>query len=232
MKYNRVLIKVSGEAYGLDEKIFDAQRALAVAKQIKAISDKGIKVGVVSGGGNIIRGRQTKELTRQRADYMGMLSTAINSILLSERLATLDCDSVVLSPLKIDSVADYCTSENIEKAFENNQVVVFACGTGKPFVSTDTGAAMRAFDMKADVILCAKNIDGVYDSDPKINPNAKKLDALTYDEVLERNLQALDREAIELCKKDGIKIYVFGAFDDSSIYQAATGEKIDGTIIE
>ncbi|MBO5772728.1 MAG: UMP kinase [Clostridia bacterium] len=231
MKYNRVLIKVSGEAYGSDDSIFDAQNALAVAKQIKNIADLGIKVGVVSGGGNIIRGRQTKELTRQRADYMGMLATAINSILLSERLSTMGCKSVVLSPLKIDDVADYCSSENIEKAFQDNQVVVFACGTGKPFVSTDTGAAMRASDMKADVILCAKNIDGVYDSDPKTNPDAKKLDSLTYDEVIERDLKALDQEAIELCKKDGIKIYVFGAFDDNSIYQAATGEKIDGTII-
>ncbi len=234
MTFNRVLLKVSGEAFSKKGEFgIDFASVLEIAKQIKIVNDAKVKVGVVVGGGNLLRGRQTEGsgLTRERADYMGMMATSLNGIALSDALTQLGCNNKLLSPLKIDSVADYCSSQNIEEVFEQNSVAIFVCGTGKPFVSTDTGAAARAVDMKADVILCAKAIDGVYDADPHKVPTAKKFAELTYDEVIEKGLTAIDLEAIHICKSEKIKLLVFAKDQPNSIVNAAISNKIDGTII-
>lgn len=232
MIFKRVLIKVSGEAFSSNGSFgVNAESVASIAKQLKTVSENGVKVGVVVGGGNFLRGRQVSDISREMADYMGIMATTLNAIALKDSLNKLGAKSRLLSPLKIDSVADYCSEENIETAFSNGEIALFCCGTGKPFVSTDSGAACRAVDMKADILLCAKKIDGVYDSDPAENKFAKRCPELTYNEVIERNLQALDKEAIEICRDNAIKILVFSKDDEDSIVKAALSGKFVGTII-
>ena len=230
-KYKRILLKISGEALSGDKGHgFEADSLVKVARQIKAVSDLGVEVGIVVGGGNIWRGRQSMNIDRTAADYMGMLATVINALAVSESLISEGVDAVVLTSLAITGVGEPFNFKNADKYLKEGKIVVFGGGTGNPFFSTDTGASLKAAEIGADALLLAKNIDGIYDSDPKINPNAKKFDELTYDEYVARGLRAMDTSAVVMCKENGLKVHAFGLSDKNSIVKAVAGDK-EGTVI-
>ena len=230
-KYKRILLKISGEALSGDKGHgFEADSLVKVARQIKAVSDLGVEVGIVVGGGNIWRGRQSMNIDRTAADYMGMLATVINALAVSESLISEGVDAVVLTSLAITGVGEPFNFKNADKYLKEGKIVVFGGGTGNPYFSTDTGASLRAVEIGADALLLAKNIDGIYDSDPKLNPNAKKFDSLTYDEYVERGLKAMDTSAVIMCKENGLKVHAFGLSGEKSILKAVAGDK-EGTVI-
>ena len=230
-KYKRILLKISGEALSGDKGHgFEADSLVKVARQIKAVSDLGVEVGIVVGGGNIWRGRQSMNIDRTAADYMGMLATVINALAVSESLISEGVDAVVLTSLAITGVGEPFNFKNADKYLKEGKIVVFGGGTGNPFFSTDTGASLKAAEIGADALLLAKNIDGIYDSDPKTNPNAKKFDELTYDEYVARGLRAMDTSAVVMCKENGLKVHAFGLSDKNSIVKAVAGDK-EGTVI-
>ena len=230
-KYKRILLKISGEALSGDKGHgFEADSLVKVARQIKAVSDLGVEVGIVVGGGNIWRGRQSMNIDRTAADYMGMLATVINALAVSESLISEGVDAVVLTSLAITGVGEPFNFKNADKYLKKGKIVVFGGGTGNPYFSTDTGASLRAVEIGADALLLAKNIDGIYDSDPKLNPNAKKFDSLTYDEYVERGLKAMDTSAVIMCKENGLKVHAFGLSGEKSILKAVAGDK-EGTVI-
>ena len=201
-KYKRILLKISGEALSGDKGHgFEADSLVKVARQIKAVSDLGVEVGIVVGGGNIWRGRQSMNIDRTAADYMGMLATVINALAVSESLISEGVDAVVLTSLAITGVGEPFNFKNADKYLKEGKIVVFGGGTGNPYFSTDTGASLRAVEIGADALLLAKNIDGIYDSDPKINPNAKKFDEISYDEYVSLGLKAMDTSAVIMCKE-------------------------------
>ncbi|MCR4661908.1 MAG: UMP kinase [Clostridia bacterium] len=232
MKYKRVLIKISGEAlsgntgFGLNQEAIDM-----VINQIKTVVEDGTQVGIVVGGGNFWRGREGTEMDRTTADHMGMLATLINSLALQDALERKGIQTRVQSALTIQRIAEPYILRKAIRHFEKGRVVIFACGTGNPYFSTDTGAALRAAEINADLLMMAKNIDGIYDSDPKINKDAKKYDELSYMEYIKLGLTAIDTTAISLCKDNKIKIMAFGLNDKDSIIRVINGEKI-GTIIK
>jgi uridylate kinase len=230
-KYSRVIIKISGEALagdngsGISNEVVDM-----VVDQIKKVTSAGIQVGVIVGGGNFWRGRQGVNMDRTTADHMGMLATVINALALQDAFEKADIPTRVQTALTITRVAEPYILRKAMRHLEKGRVVIFACGTGNPYFSTDTGAALRAAEIGAEVLLLAKNIDGVYDSDPKKNPNAVKIDEITYLEVIGRGLNAMDTTAISLCMENNIEIVAFALAEKDSIVRAATGEKI-GTLI-
>ena len=230
-KYKRVIIKLSGEAlagekgFGIDENV-----VAYVVNQIKKVYEQGVEIGVIIGGGNFWRGRQALQMERSAADHMGMLATVMNSIALQDALEANGVPCRVQTALTITRIAEPYILRKAMRHFEKGRVVIFACGTGNPFFSTDTGAALRAAEINADVLMLAKNIDGVYDSDPKKNPNAKKYDELTYMKVVQDGLQAMDATAITLCMENKIPIIAFALKEEDSMLKAINGEKI-GTII-
>ncbi len=232
MAYKRAIIKISGEAlsgskgFGLDEPTIKL-----VVEQIKKVRAEGIDVGLVIGGGNFWRGKQhDSTMDRSAADHMGMLATVMNAIAMQDALEAAGISTRVQTALTITRVAEPYILRKALRHFEKGRVVIFAAGTGNPFFSTDTAASLRAAEINADVLLLAKNIDGVYDSDPKKNPNAKKYDDITYKDVIAQGLQAMDTTAITLCMDNNIPIVAFGLSEKDSIYRAAKGEKI-GTLI-
>ena len=230
-KYKRILLKISGEALsGAAGHGFDPESLKSVAEQILEVAKLGVEVGIVVGGGNIWRGRQGMNMDRVTADQMGMLATVINALAVSEALIGAGADARVLTSIEISGVGEKFNHKVADRYLKEGKIVVFGGGTGNPFFSTDTGAALKAAEIGADALLLAKNIDGIYDSDPKINPNAKKFDELTYDEYVARGLKAMDTSAVVMCKENGLKVHAFGLSDKNSIVKAVAGDK-EGTII-
>lgn len=229
-RYKRVVLKLSGEAlagengFGLNEAVIDK-----VVKQIKEIRELGVEVGMVIGGGNFWRGRQGKEMNRTTADHMGMLATVINSLAMQDALERAGVPTRVQTALEITRVAEPYILGKALKHLNKGRVVIFGCGTGNPYFSTDTGAALRAAEIGADCLLLAKNVDGIYDSDPKINKSAKKLSEISYLDYVSKDLKAMDTTAVTICKENGIPVLVFG-LDDDSIVKAVTSENV-GTLI-
>ena len=229
--YKRVIIKLSGEALA-GEKGFgiDAGMVDYVVDQIKRVTEEGVEVGVIVGGGNFWRGRQAQTMDRSAADHIGMLATVMNAIALQDALEAANVPTRVQTALTITRVAEPYILRKALRHFEKGRVVIFACGTGNPYFSTDTGAALRAAEIHAEVLLLAKNVDGIYDSDPRKNPDAKKLDDISYIDVIKKGLQAMDTTAISLCMENKIPIIAFALHEKDSIVKAVCGEKI-GTII-
>ncbi|MBE7056809.1 MAG: UMP kinase [Ruminococcaceae bacterium] len=229
--YERVLIKISGEAMAGDNKfgINDAT-VNQVCSNIKKLTDMGVAVGIVVGGGNFWRGRQGSNMDRTRADHMGMLATVINALGLADALEQLGVPVRVQTAIEMKQIAEPYIRNKATRHLEKGRVVIFGCGTGNPFFTTDTTAALRAVEIDADVILLAKNVDAVYDSDPATNPDAKKFSEISYKEVLSRNLKVMDSTATALCQDNNMKIHVFGIKDPENLVRAVCGEKI-GTIV-
>ena len=229
--YKRVIIKLSGEALaGEKGSGIDAVMVDYVVDQIKRVTESGVQVGIIVGGGNFWRGRQAQTMDRTAADHIGMLATVMNAIALQDALEAAGVPTRVQTALTITRVAEPYILRKALRHFEKGRVVIFACGTGNPYFSTDTGAALRAAEIHAEVLLLAKNIDGVYDSDPRKNLDAKKLDDITYIDVIQKGLQAMDTTAISLCMENKIPIIAFALHEKDSIVRAVNGEKI-GTII-
>ena len=229
--YKRVLIKVSGEALA-GEKHFglDSDMLSKVAKEIKIVSDMGVEIAVVVGGGNFWRGAQNGHMDRTRADHMGMLATVMNCLALADALETENLTVRVQTAIEMREIAEQYIRNRATRHLEKGRITFFGCGTGNPFFTTDTAAALRAVEIDADVILLAKNIDAVYDKDPNKYEDAKKYDQLTHSEVLTKDLKVIDSTAASMCKDNNVKIHVFGIKDPHNIVRAICGEKI-GTII-
>lgn len=231
-KYKRVIIKLSGEAlagekgFGLDESVIDY-----VVKQIKEVAVSGVEIGIIIGGGNFWRGRQGSNMDRTTADHMGMLATVINSLAMQDALEKHGVACRVQTALTITRVAEPYILRKAMRHLEKGRVVIFACGTGNPYFSTDTGAALRAAEIGAEALLLAKNVDGIYDSDPKMNPEAKKFDEISYIDVIKKGLNAIDTTAISLCMENKIPVIAFALAEKDSIIKAVNGENI-GTIIK
>ena len=229
--YKRVLIKISGEDMaGADKFGINDVTVNAVCSQIKKLTDMGVAVGIVVGGGNFWRGRQGSNMDRTRADHMGMLATVINALGLADALEQLGVPVRVQTAIEMKQIAEPYIRNKATRHLEKGRVVIFGCGTGNPFFTTDTTAALRAVEIDADVILLAKNVDAVYDSDPATHPDAKKFTEISYKEVLSRNLKVMDSTATALCQDNDMKIHVFGIKDPENLVRAVCGEKI-GTIV-
>ena len=232
LKYKRVMIKISGEALAGDKGFgLDFPTVTTIAEKIKECTSLGIEVAVVVGGGNFWRGRTGKGMDRSRADHMGMLATVINSLALLDALEHQGVVARVQTAIEMRQIAEPYIRLKAMRHLEKKRVVIFACGTGNPYFSTDTTAALRAAEIDAEVILLAKNVDAVYDSDPVKNPDAVKFDRLSYIDVLNKGLGVMDSTATSLCMDNKIPIHIFGLSDPENIVRAAKGEKI-GTIVE
>lgn len=232
LKFKRVIIKISGEALACENGAgIDHNKLAKVSEQIVEVKNMGAQVGVVIGGGNFWRGRQAdEEMNRSTADHMGMLATIINALALQDCIERKGAEVRVQTALTITKVAEPYILRKALRHLEKGRIVIFACGTGNPYFSTDTGAALRAAEIGADALLLAKNVDGVYDSDPKLNPEAVKFDSLTYMQVISKGLKAMDTTAITMCMDNSIPIIAFSLNEEGSIKRAITGEKI-GTYI-
>ena len=230
--YKRVLLKLSGEVLAGDKGVgIDFDKVLDVCQRIKTCVEMGVEIAIVVGGGNFWRGRSSGKMDRTRADHMGMLATSINSLALVDALEQLGVNARVQTAIEMRQIAEPYIRNKAVRHLEKGRVVIFGCGTGNPFFSTDTAAALRAAEIGADVIFKATNVDGVYDSDPKQNPNAKKYDTLSHIEVLQQGLHVMDSTAASLCMDNGIEILVFNLKNPDNIVKAMTGETI-GTIVK
>ena len=227
----RVLLKLSGEALAGDKKTgFDEETVMKVAKQVKKLVDAGIEAGIVIGGGNFWRGRTSEAIDRTKADQIGMLATVMNCIYVSEIFRTAGMKTNVLTPFSCGSFTKLFSKDRANKYFAHNMVVFFAGGTGHPYFSTDTATVLRAIEIEADGILLAKSIDGVYDSDPKINPDAVRYDTLSIDEVIAKKLAVIDLTASIMCMEHKMPMYVFSLNEPDSIVHAISGN-FNGTVI-
>ena len=230
-KFKRVLIKISGEALAGDKGVgFDDETLASVSQSVKDVYDLGVEICVVVGGGNIWRGRSGENMDRTRADHMGMLATAINALALCSAFENAGIPTRVQTSIDMHQIAEPYIRGRAVRHLEKGRVVIFGCGTGNPFMSTDTAAALRAVEMEADVILLAKNVDAVYDSDPNKNPNAKKFDKLSYTDILSMNLGVMDSTAASMCRDNNMPVLVFGIDKPGNIMKAVKGEKI-GTFV-
>ncbi|MBR6147464.1 MAG: UMP kinase [Lachnospiraceae bacterium] len=220
----RIMLKLSGEALAGDKKQgFDEETVRGVALQVKQIVDEGTQVGIVIGGGNFWRGRSSDSIDRTKADQIGMLATVMNCIYVSEIFRSVGMMTNILTPFEIGAFTKLFSKDRANKYFEKGQVVFFAGGTGHPYFSTDTGVVLRAIEVEADVILLAKAVDGVYDSDPKTNPDAKKFDEISIDEVIARNLQVVDMTASIMARDNKKEMWVFNLNDENSIVNTIRG---------
>ncbi|MDD6805964.1 MAG: UMP kinase [Lachnospiraceae bacterium] len=225
----RIMLKLSGEALAGDKKTgFDEPTVREVALQVKQLVDGGTQVGIVIGGGNFWRGRTSENIDRTKADQIGMLATIMNCIYVSEIFRSVGMGTEILTPFECGSFTKLFSKDRANKYFERGNVVFFAGGTGHPYFSTDTGVMLRAIEVEAEVILLAKAIDGVYDSDPKLNPNAKKYDEVSIDEVIANNLQVVDMTASILARDNKMPMWVFGLNEENSIVNTING-KFNGT---
>lgn len=225
----RVLLKLSGEALAGEKKTgFDEATVMNVAKQVKELVDAGVQVGVVIGGGNFWRGRTSENIDRTKADQIGMLATVMNCIYVSEIFRTAGMMTQTLTPFECGSFTKLYSKDRAMKYFDKNMVVFFAGGIGHPYFSTDTATVLRAIEIEAEVILLAKAVDGVYDSDPKINPNAVKYDEVSIHEVLEKKLAVVDMTASIMCMENKMPMLVFGLGEENSITNTVKG-KFSGT---
>lgn len=225
-KYKRVLLKLSGEALAKDcSSILNFEYIEQVAHVLKKCVDEGVQIAVVVGAGNIWRGRQSGSMDRAKADQMGMLATAINSLALEETFNSIGLRSRAMMVMEINSFADPYRIRDARRHLDEGEVIIIGGGTGMPFFSTDTAAAIHAAEIGADVILMAKNIDGIYSADPKVDPNAFRYDEITYREILDKELKALDIPASAFCMEHDIRCYAFELNDPMSIYKVIMGEK-------
>lgn len=229
--YKRVFLKLSGEALAGEKKTgFDEATCIEVARQVKVLVDRGIEVGVVIGGGNFWRGRSSENIDRTKADQIGMLATVMNCIYVSEIFRSEGMKTQILTPFECGTMTKTFSKDRANKYFEKGMVVFFAGGTGHPYFSTDTGITLRAIEMDADAILLAKAIDGVYDSDPKTNPDAKKFSEISIEEVLDQKLQVIDLTATIMCLEHKMPLLVFALSEKDSIVNALsdqfTGTKV------
>lgn len=226
-KYKRILLKLSGEALsGGADGILNFQMIDSVAHVIKKCVNDGVQVAIIVGAGNIWRGAKGVNVDRTRGDSMGMLATAINALAIEDVFCRAGIDAKAMSAVDIHAFIDRYTPRDAIKALESGKVVILACGSGSPYFSTDTAGALRAAEIKADAILMAKNIDGIYSADPKIDKNAFKYEEITYKEVIDKELKALDLTATAFCMENNIKCYAFGLSDPENIYRVVKGEKI------
>ena len=231
-QYKRIILKVSGEALAGPKKTgLDDETIGKITDQIKIAVDMGVQVAIVCGGGNFWRGRSGENMDRTRADHMGMLATTINALALQDSLEQRGVDTRVQTAIEMRQFAELYIRNKAVRHLEKGRVVIFACGSGNPFFSTDTAAALRAAEIDADAILLAKNVDGVYDSDPNINKDAVKFDELTYLDVISRGLKVMDSTASSLCMDNDIPLLVFGLDDPHNIIKVLNGEKI-GTVVK
>ena len=227
----RVILKLSGEALTGNQKSgYDDAMIEDIARQVKEITDKGIQVGIVIGGGNYWRGRSNDSIDRTKADQIGMLATIMNCIYVSEIFRSTGIMTNVLTPFECGGITKLFSKDRANKYFSKGMVVFFAGGTGHPYFSTDTGVALRAIEMDADAILLAKAIDGVYDSDPKTNPAAKKYDSISIQEVVDKKLGVIDMTASVMCMENRIPLMVFGLNEKNRIVDAMSG-KFNGTMV-
>ena len=230
-KYKRIILKISGEAlagegrFGLDDSMLGV-----VAQQVKEVAELGVQVGVVVGGGNFWRGRTSKNMDSATADYMGMLATVINGLALQSAFENAGLSTRVQTAIEMREVAEPYIRRKAIAEMERGDVVIFAAGTGNPFFSTDTTAALRAAEVEADVILLAKRIDAVYSDDPETNPDAVRYKNITHQEILEKGLKVMDSTAASLCRDNGIIVHVFSISEPGNVLKAVRGEEI-GTLI-
>lgn len=231
-KYQRVLLKLSGEALAGSQKMgLDFDTVLHVCASIKKCVDAGTQVAIVVGGGNFWRGRSSGKMDRTRADHMGMLATVINSLALADALEQMGLTARVQTAISMQQIAEPYIRGRAIRHLEKGRVVVFGCGTGSPFFSTDTGAALRAAEIDADIILKATNVDGVFDCDPRNHPDAVKYDTLSYMDILNQELGVMDSTAASMCKDNHMPILVFNLNDPENIFRAVMGENI-GTLVK
>ncbi|MBO5934875.1 MAG: UMP kinase [Clostridia bacterium] len=230
-KYNRILLKLSGEVLAGDKKQgIDFNTVESVCEIIKKCTDIGVQIGIVVGGGNFWRGRSSGNMDRTRADHIGMLATTMNSLALADTLEAMDVPVRVQTAIEMRQIAEPYIRNKAIRHFEKGRVVIFGCGTGSPFFSTDTAASLRAAEIKADVMLKATNVDGVYNKDPNKFDDAVKFDTLTHADVVEKGYGVMDSTAAALCKDNNIPILVFNLQDPENIFRAVTGENI-GTLV-
>lgn len=223
-KYRRVLLKLSGEALAGDKKTgFDEATCLEVARQVRELVDEGIEVGVVTGGGNFWRGRSSENIDRTKADQIGMLATVMNCIYVSEIFRSVGIGTEVLTPFACGTMTTLFSKDVALRALSEKKVVFFAGGTGHPYFSTDTATVLRAVEIEADVILSGKSIDGVYDSDPAVNPQAKKYDAIGIDDVINQRLGVIDLASAVLCAENHMPMMIFGLNEKDSIVNTVRG---------
>lgn len=236
MKFQRVLIKVSGEALaGNNAKGIDFDKVTKIAQEIKQVADSGLDVCVVCGGGNLWRGAEgvngSKGIERSQGDYIGMLGTIMNALSMQSALMNLGSKAQVLTSLEMPRITEFYTVQKAKHHLENNKILIFGGGTGLPYFSTDSGAALRASELKLDAILMAKNgTDGVYDKDPNKFSDAKKYNSISFDELISQNLNIMDATAMAMCRDNKIKILVFDMNQEGNILKASQGENI-GTLI-
>lgn len=231
MAYKRVLLKLSGEALAGDKKTgFDEDTCVAVGKQVKQLVDAGIEVAVVIGGGNFWRGRSSETIDRIKADHIGCLATVMNCIYVSEIFRFCGMDTAVYTPFQCGSFTELFTKDKTVNDLKAGKVVFLAGGTGHPMFSTDTATSLRAIELDTDVILMARAVDGVYDSDPKENPNAKRFDTISFEEVLERKLKILDMTATVMCMEHKVPLFIFSLDEENGIVKAANGQPIGTTV--
>ncbi len=230
-KYKRVLLKLSGEALAGDKHFGLCEDTIGkITDKVKEALELGVEIAVVVGGGNFWRGRSGTQMDRTRADHMGMLATVINSLALQDALEQRGVPTRVQTAIEMRQIAEPYIRGKAARHLEKGRIVIFGCGTGNPFFSTDTTAALRAAEIDADIILLAKKVDAVYDSDPNVNPDAVRFDALSYKEVLNRGLGVMDSTATSLCMDNDIPIRVFGLDDPQNIIRVLNGEEI-GTLV-
>lgn len=231
-KYKRVLLKLSGEAIAAGgSEIVDNAFISRIAEVLRRCLDAGVEIGVIVGAGNIWRGRQGKEMDPARADYMGMLATTINALALQDAFVRSGIETRVMTAIDMHQFAEPYIRNRALHHLEKGRVVIFGCGLGIPFLSTDTAAVLRAAEINADIVLMAKNIDGIYTADPRIDPNAHKIDSIAYKEILYRGLAALDSTATSFSMDNHMPILAFGLQDPENIFRAVMGEEI-GTMIK
>jgi uridylate kinase len=232
--FNRILLKLSGEALmGNQNYGIDTQVAESVALQIKAVHDLGIEVAVVVGGGNIFRGvsKSAGNMDRAAADYIGMLATVMNAVVLQDALEKVNVYTRVMSAIDIPQLAEPFIRRRAVRHLEKKRVVIFAAGTGNPYFTTDSAAALRACEIKAEVIFKATKVDGIYDEDPMLNPKANRFETISYQQVLEKQLKVMDASAISLCMDNELPIMVFNMKKDGNIIKAVQGDLTIGTLV-
>lgn len=230
-KFKRILVKISGEALSDGGRGINEEKVFAVAKQLRQIAESGVQTAVVVGGGNFWRGRTGENMDRVTADQIGMLATVMNALALGDALTQLGAKNKVFTALTIDRVANSHNVTEERRLLENGYTVVFGGGTGSPFFSTDTAAVLRACEVGAEAVFCAKAVDGVYDSDPTKNPHAKRFDEISVDEVIAKNLKALDITAMAMCREYGVSMVCFSKDEPNGIMRILNGERL-GTIVK
>ena len=231
VKYKKILLKLSGEALAGDGKVgIDPKTINSICDAIKEVHDMGVKISIVVGGGNFWRGKYGEGMVKTTADYMGMLATAMNGLALQDALEARGVYTRVQTAIEMREIAEPFIQRKAEKHLRKGRVVIFACGTGHPYFTTDTAAVLRATEINADIILLGKSIDAVYSADPKIDPNAQKYEEISYMDVLEKDLKVMDSTATAMCRDNNMPLLVFGIEDPENIVRAVRGEKI-GTIV-